>query len=338
MSYLNNLYKNLRKDFDLNEYKDKESLSRKVTLDNGIEIIIFLIKNNWQRKVAILLDKDDENLKIADINGISFEIIDEIMDNKMSSCLLMEQSNDDSIIFEIVVDNIISELNKLNYKQNKSEVIYDCVSRWREFFERENDIKMSDNKQQGLYAELVLLEKLISENSEKIVLCWTGCEKELHDFYINNNAIEVKSSSIRRPYQIRISSEYQLSKTDISGDLLLFCVFLKKSIRDGENICEIIERIKYLLKDDEFCLNEFKKKLFLAGYIDGNNELYKCYFRIRDNKYYEVDKDFPCISINNIMSSITHVNYTINIDKCEKYEISEEMFINMLGEKTNDYR
>ena len=68
MNYLNNLYKNLRNDFRLNEYKDKESLSRKVTLDNGIDIIIFLIKNNWQRKVAILLDKDDENLKIADIN------------------------------------------------------------------------------------------------------------------------------------------------------------------------------------------------------------------------------------------------------------------------------
>lgn len=333
MNYLNNLYKNLRNDFKLNEYKDKKSLSRKVTLDNGIDIIIFLIKNNWQRKVAILLDKDDENLNIADINGISFEIIDEIMDNKMYSCLLMEQSNDDFIIFEIVVDNIISELNKLKYKQNKSEVIYNCVSRWRQFFERENDIKMSDNKQQGLYAELVLLEKLISENSEKMVLCWTGCEKELHDFYINNNAIEVKSSSIRRPYQIRVSSEYQLAKTDISGDLLLFCVFLKKSIRDGENLCEIIERIKYLLKDDEFCLSEFRKKLFLAGYIDGNNDLYKCYFRKRDNKYFEVTEDFPCISINNIMPGITHINYTISIDKCEKYEINEEMFFNMLGDK-----
>lgn len=333
MNYLTNLYRELLDDFNLKEYESNESLSRKVKLDNGIEIIIFLIKNNWQRKVAILLDKDDENIKITDINGISFEIIDEIIDNKISSCLLMEQSNGESIIFEIVVDNIIRSLNKLKSKQNKSEVIQNCVSRWRQFFERENDIKMSDNKQQGLYAELVLLEELISENGEKSVLCWTGCEKELHDFYINDNAVEVKSSSIRRPYQIRVNSEYQLSKTDISGELLLFCVFLKKSIRDGENICEIIERIKYLLKDDEICLSEFKKKLFLAGYIDGNNELYKCYFRKRDNKYFEVAEGFPCISINSLIPGITHINYTISIDKCKKYEINEEMFLSMVGDK-----
>lgn len=336
MNYLSKLFDDLKQDFLLNEYAGKESLSRKIILDNDIQIIAYLSRSNMRRQIAIVFNQIEDYIKISNINGIKFELQDIFENNNMYSCMLISQSNDEYNIFEIVVNSIIQELKKLQTNNKIINVIQNSILNWKRFFERDNKIIMSENVQQGLYAELLLLEFLIKEFGEKSVFYWAGCEKELHDFYINNSAVEVKSSSIRKPYEIRISSENQLSTTDIAGNLYLYCVFLKKSSIDGENICEIIKRIKVLLKNDVSCMNEFNNKIFLAGYIENNEELYKCFFRKRDIKYYEINAGFPCIIPNNLMTGITHVQYTISIDKCSDYEINSENFRRKLGAQKND--
>lgn len=331
MKYLTSLFEDIKKDFSLPVYIENESLSREIILENGIQIVAYLKKIGWQREIAVLLNDKDDMTKITDMNGISFSYQKVINGGKVNKCLEMSQSNNDSLLFEIVVDSILQELRKAKNINKKTEVIQACVMKWKHFFERENEIIMSDNKQQGLYAELIILEELISKQGKEMVLHWTGCDKELHDFYINTNALEVKSSSVRQPYKINISSEYQLDKTDVSGDLLLFCLFLKKSSSDGENLCAVVRRINILLNNETYYINAFMKKLFQSGYIDGNEELYKCYFRKRDLKYYEVKEDFPCIVRSSLPAGINHVNYTIDIDQCEEFEISREEFWIKLG-------
>ena len=271
--------------------------------------------------------------KISDMKGISFSYREVIDGVEVNTCLEMSQSNNDGLLFEIVVDNILQELIKVKEINKKTDTVQACVLKWKHFFEVDNEIIMSDNKQQGLYAELIVLEELISRNGKEMVLHWTGCDMELHDFYISTNALEVKSSSVRQPYKINISSEYQLDKSDLSGELLLFCLFLKKSSSDGENVCAVVKRIISLLQNETNYINVFMKKLFQAGYIDGNDELYKCYFRKRDLKYYEVKEGFPCIVRSGLALGINHVNYTIDIDQCEKFELQEEEFWDKLGGK-----
>lgn len=331
MNYLSKIYEDLKEDFSLDTYKNSLSLSRSITLENGIEVIVYLIRQGWYRQVAIILDENDDKISIPNINGIAFEYQEFISNQDVISCLTMSQSNDDSILFDIVVNNIIQELKKLKLKSKKNEAIKNCVIKWRQFFKSNNEIIISENKQQGLFSELVLLEKMIIKYGPKAVFSWTGCEKEQHDFYIGNNAIEVKSSSKRQPYQIEISSEYQLDKGDVAGDLLLYSLFVKKSKADGENICDIIHRIEGLLQGEISCLNEFKNKLFLVGYLEDESEVYKHYFRKRDEKIFNVTDDFPCISRRNIMIGISHVKYSLSVDKCEGFEISEEEFWAKLG-------
>lgn len=331
MNYLSRIYESLKGDFSLNTYKNSLSLSRSITLENGIEVIIYLIRQGWYRQVAIILDEEEDKISIPNINGIAFEYQEFVSNQDVISCLTMSQSNDDSILFDIVVDNIIQELKKLKLKSKKNEAIKNCVIKWRQFFKRDNEIIMSENKQQGLFSELALLEKIIMKYGPQAVFFWTGCEKEQHDFYIGNNVIEVKSSSKRQPYQIKISSEYQLDKGDVAGDLLLYSLFVKKSKADGENICDIIYRIEGLLQSEISCLNEFKNKLFLVGYLEEVSDFYKYYFRTRDVKIFDVTDDFPCILRKNIMIGISHVKYSLSIDKCEGFEISEEAFWDKLG-------
>ena len=331
MNYLSKIYYDLKGDFSLDNYKNNLSLSRSITIENGIEIIVYLIREGWYRKVAIILDEYDEKISMPNISGIAFEYQELGGNQDVITCLTMSQSNNDSILFDIVVNNIIQELKKLKRKSKKNEVIMNCVIKWRQFFKRDNEIIMSENKQQGLFSELVLLEKIIIKYGPKAVFSWTGCEKEQHDFYIGNNAIEVKSSSKRQPYQIEISSEYQLDKVDIAGNLLLYSLFVKKSKVDGENICDIIHRIEGLLQEEVSCINEFKNKLFLAGYLEGMREFYTYYFRKREVKIFDVTDDFPCISRRNIMIGINNVKYSLSVDKCEGFEINEEEFWTRLG-------
>lgn len=54
MKYLTSLFSDIKKDFNLPGYEDKVSLSRKLTLENGIQIIAYLKKIGWQREIAIL--------------------------------------------------------------------------------------------------------------------------------------------------------------------------------------------------------------------------------------------------------------------------------------------
>lgn len=331
MKYLTSLFEDLKNDFSSPLYSGKKILTRDVVLTNGIQIIIYLLKTGWQRKVVILMNDKDDMVKIPDMNGISFSYRKVIAEEKTNICLEMSQSNNDGLLFEIVVDNILQELRKVKDIKRKIYKVQACVQKWKHFFEKENEIIMSDNKQQGLYAELIVLEELITRNGKETILHWTGCDKELHDFYIDNNALEVKSSSVRQPYKISISSEYQLDQADLSGELLLFCLFLKKSSSDGENICDVVKRINILIQDDSYYVDEFMKKLFLAGYIHEYEELYNCYFRKRDIKYYEVKEGFPCIIRSGLMQGVNHVTYTISIDQCNDFEISNEVFWDRLG-------
>lgn len=331
MNYLSKIYDDLKGDFSLDNYKNSLSLSRSITLENGIKVIVYLIREGWYREVAIILDENDEKISIPNINGIAFDYKEILGKQDVISCLTMSQSNNDSILFDIVVNNIIQELKNLKLKSKKNEAIKSCVIKWRQFFKRDNEIIMSENKQQGLFSELVLLEKMIIKYGPQAVLSWTGCEKEQHDFYIGNNAIEVKSSSKRQPYQIEISSEYQLDKGDVAGNLLLYSLFVKKSKADGENICDIIHRIEGLLQGELSYINEFRNKLFLVGYLEEMREFYTYCFRKRDVKIFDVTDEFPCISRRNIMIGISHVKYSLSVDKCEGFEISEEEFWTKLG-------
>jgi hypothetical protein len=178
---------------------------------------------------------------------------------------------------------------------------------------------MSKEKQQGLYGELLLLIELIESRGVNAVYCWMGPNAETHDFYINANAIEVKTTSAKAPYYAHINSEYQLDDKDISGDLLLMFYALRSSKADGENLPEIIDRIKTIIGDNSNALSEFQNKLLRYGYFAGHHELYLYRFSLREAALYYVSSDFPRVTKKDLPNGIGSITYMLSISSCSQY-------------------
>jgi predicted AAA+ superfamily ATPase len=95
----------------------------------------------------------------------------------------------------------------------------DTLGKWKKFFALNTEIIMSEQMQEGLYGELLVLQKLIYKFGEEAVSYWSGADKETHDFYINGSAVEVKTTASKSTEKIRISSEHQLNPSDVVGTL-----------------------------------------------------------------------------------------------------------------------
>lgn len=192
------------------------------------------------------------------------------------------------------------------------------------FFEFEKNYVLSDSVQQGLYGELYVLEKIISLKGSNIIDCWTGCNAETHDFYLGEDALEVKSSSAKGPEKIKISNEYQLDDTGVVGRLFLMYLKMRKSEIYGETLPVIVERILSKLTSVEKM--KFQNKLFKVGYLYQLPELYTVHFTVNDENCYKVVEGFPRITKHNISKGIGAVNYIVSLDACESFLITVETF------------
>ena len=54
---------------------------------------------------------------------------------------------------------------------------------------------MSEERQQGLYGELLFLGECLDSQGVGAVSHWAGSEDETHDFYFGPHAVEVKTTS-----------------------------------------------------------------------------------------------------------------------------------------------
>ena len=102
------------------------------------------------------------------------------------------------------------------------------------------DKKLSREKQQGLFAELKFLLKLISStqiSNHNAVESWKGGENH-HDFQFKNRVVEVKSTTSKEPKKVKISNEKQLNDTDL--DCLMLSIF-SQQYSGGETLGDLFE-------------------------------------------------------------------------------------------------
>lgn len=328
--YLTNVFLDISSDFDKEQYKFKNVLSRKFSYKNGCSIIVSLQKNINRREVSFLLGP---NYNMDTLKGMpkwkGMEQRISIINDKGEGneyITFSQLEGYEAKIYESVMQDIISNTEKISSVNNIDKLLNTILVKWKKFFDNESSSVMQEIEQQGLYAELLLLENLIKIKGPAVLYCWSGCEGETHDFYIDKNALEVKSSSRKEQNMIKISSEYQLDNVGVSGKLYLIFMQLRKSIVDGEKLPEIVERIQNLL--DDVTTNEFNDKLFKYGYLVQCKELYNYKFSLLEDSYYNVTDGFPRIIASNVQQGLSCINYTISLDACEKFQITDESFYN----------
>ena len=334
MISLINVIENIKNDFAKEQYRNSIVLTRRYVLAKENVISVSLNKNTGLCEMSIDIP---EKTTSEELNSLpkwkGMEGKDNIVSPKTGTkrILSFEQLQGyDQAIFVNVMQDVCENLECVD-KEGCVSTVKKTLQKWRVFFQFEKDYVLSTNVQQGLYSELWVLEKLISQNGSKALEYWTGYNSESHDFYVGKDAIEVKSSSVKGPEKVKISNEYQLDDTGVIGLLYLIYLNMKKSEADGEVLPDIVERI--MLQLDYSQKDLFKDKLFKVGYVYSMPELYTYHFRVREESCFMVTDKFPRITPKNVNKGIGAVEYVLSLDACRSYMIEVESFY-----KGVDYR
>lgn len=327
MISLINILEDIKKDFLQEQYCNSLVLTRRFVLTKRNIVLISLHKNTWLCEIAIEIPG---KTTMEELNSIpkwkGMESKCNILPNNRETIkfLSFEQLDGfDRTIFITVMQDVCNAIEHI-YKNDCVPIIKKTLQKWSVFFRFEKNYVLTSNAQQGLYGELWILEKMINQSGIKALKYWTGYNAEVHDFYIENNAVEVKSSSIKGPDRVKISNEYQLDETGVMGLLYLIYLNIKKSETDGESLSQIVDRIMTLLGYSQ--KEMFKDKLLKAGYIYALPELYKYHFRVREESCFIVKDNFPRITPKNISKGVGAVEYIISLDACRSYMIEIESF------------
>lgn len=206
-------------------------------------------------------------------------------------------------------------------EQNLEEPIQSIAfvkNQWRTRWGRRNPLSLSSIK--GLFGELIVLMRLFAVYGNESIHFWNGPEGSLHDFHINENRIEVKTSTSSNP-QIRVSDTLQLIPLE-HGTLYLSLVEINEGT--GRNISALIESVRGLFS------NEIYENLFLRkiSYLGSEEEFsnFQQLFEERDLSVVEIDETTPILHLDilsQLPSSISEIVYTLDSSQLNLLEASD---------------
>lgn len=335
MSNAIKIYQEIIADFNRDDNSNLTVLNRSILLKNKIRIVYIVTAKDLQRIIAVMLPKDcsKEPLnRFPKWHGIEFaydHITEYQNPNSENEYIIISQSKDyDSGIFEIIANDITDQFEKISTQKKMIGCLSDTLSKWKKFFALNSDVIMSEQLQEGLFGELLVLKKLIYNFGNEAVSFWSGADKETHDFYVNGSAIEVKTTSAKSNEKIRISSEHQLNPKDLENTLFLYVNMVRKSHSDGTTLPDIIKAIHSGLSEPY--RSHFEEKLFKYGYISSCEERYTLGFHLRSHQTYKVEENFPNIVPDNLDNGISEVTYSLDLNACTDFVTEWNDIINVL--------
>lgn len=328
------IYYALLRDLQNNKYDPSSSIHRKYTCANNVGIVYSVSVGARMRALGIPADKTLKNMDFPIWKGVKIELVtmpDYSSDNQLY-IQLQQMPGTEPYIFEIVADDLRRDIDTMPTEQGCTDRTIGTLKKWKDFFAAGKVPILTGSAAQGLYGELLFLQELINNMGTMSVNFWSGINNETHDFYVGQNAVEVKTTSTQAPYMAHINSEYQLDDHDVNGKLYLRMYVLRKGSNGGQRLPEVVGVIREMLKDDYSSKNIFDDKLVKAGYLDVAEEYYQEGYIIRDGYSFEVKDGFPRIVKENVPNGIYALEYSLSIAQCMDYAIeTRDLFEGIRG-------
>jgi hypothetical protein len=203
-----------------------------------------------------------------------------------------------------------------------------CVDRlcmWQGLFERLSPEGLSEERQRGLFGELIVLNSLVMQEGALLsgVSAWTGAEAHHQDFITDGIAIEVKTTLAKRHARIAIANERQLDERPHEV-LILASVRLEESVTHGSSLPGTVAELHRRLSDEELAARLFDTKLLMADYLDIHSPYYEARrYRPAAIRYYQVGGNFPRLTEANLPGGVGDIRYSIIADDLGSWEVSE---------------
>jgi hypothetical protein len=283
----------------------------------------FIIGNDYRINIDNFSNLKD--LKISLMTDMSFE------NSRFLSIQLLDIYSKD--VFSALCENLILSVIDLPSEKKRIRTVINQLEKWKSMFDKVNSEGLTIAQQQGLFGELHFLEKFFSCRDvapNDVLHTWVGVDADLRDFQGINWAVEVKTSATNNPQSVKINGERQLDET-LLDTLFLYHCSVEVSKRNGQSLPQKIAKIRERLNNDTIALNSFNAKLFEFGYIDRQEHLYndRCY-QIRNESFYHINNDFPRIKENELRKGVGDVKYSIILNRCNEYLVSEKYVLNII--------
>jgi hypothetical protein len=172
--------------------------------------------------------------------------------------------------------------------ESPAQALNGSVAHWEALI-RQTTV-LPEERQAGLFGELIFLERLTAAGVEDPVATWVGPDRQAHDFRWGELEFEVKTTSgTARVHTINGLTQLMPS---LSCRLFLISIQLTDAGTGGRSLPELVGSVRGGLSPA--ALADFDRKLGLAGYLDRHAPHYRRRRRLRgDTTLIEVGSGVP---------------------------------------------
>ena len=188
------------------------------------------------------------------------------------------------------------------------------IRAWQDFMGRHKEGVLPPEAEQGLFGELVMLERMIDAGvpPEGILNAWQGPLDGLQDFVLGTGAIEVKTTLYAGGFPATISSLDQLDESLLQP---LFVAAVRLALDpSGTTLPAMADIIRTKLNDSRAAVEIFDVRLIQAGLLPTTAAEYTRRFLHTSNAILLVRGDFPRLTRGNVHPAIRKARYDIDLD------------------------
>jgi len=228
-------------------------------------------------------------------------------------------------VFDVIGNDVLRHLLPAADEAKAFAVFVSRISEWQQFLDDLPREGLSEQAQQGLFAELWFLQKfLLAEiGPRRAVGSWAGPKALAKDFHFEGLSFEIKASSAKQHTRFHINSEVQLDPAGVHR-LILTGLLLERMVAGGTSLTDLVSALRAdLLASDPASAFQFSELLLQAGYVDADAARYSARFAVRSEQFFDVKDDFPRIVGADLRLGVGDVRYTILLSECGRHALAE---------------
>lgn len=330
---MNNILDDFWNDIASSKNDIDKSLQRLVCVDSLYRIYIGITDIPGRRFISLEIPKSKakEFTSFTLPQGFIFKLEEpQVKHDGYNACILQAASSDQNDVFTIIAYDIINCLQNQKDSENYVMSLKKRIDKWKNFFKDPVNHRLSEEHVIGLLGELWTIKTIHEQSLERISELWNGPIHSSQDFQGNDISIEVKTSSSNKLEAVHISSEMQLDNSDKEA-LFLIVYRVERNDGCGWSLPELINHLRRLMSD--FQLIRFNANLLCLGYRDEDEYLYdKKKYSFKEYKVYQVQENFPRITVSNLPKGICDTTYKLYLQNCSAFEKGMEDIITALRE------
>lgn len=239
--------------------------------------------------------------------------------------ILVLNHREDWNIFNALCRDLIGVIVRHEDNRKMVDAVENQLKRWQRLLQHRPSA-FTVEQQMGLFSELVCLREIVSKatgNMAEAISSWVGPDFDKQDFLISDVAIEVKSHRTSAGENVSISSANQLYCDKEPFYLISYGLTPTNS---GLSVADESETVKTLCALEQ--LKElFENKLLQYGYAPEIITEPLQRFIVDKVRVFKITEGFPKIVPSNLKSQITSVKYTIDLSRCEEFELGYDEFV-----------